>query len=180
MLIPYLDRCPEKSARYCNNSHIIKLPTEAFQCLSAALYILDKDSYTKYTGKHTRAAFSGHPFAVWIAGSEAAWDWVMQFATSACVEYAKRYSENITLAHPRHGTLARLEEISKFKPVYPDSSKCWVDPPLPKMARRIQGATRVIEFRWYFIDFKTKAGWRFAYEPRARQPRFITHPLDCD
>lgn len=80
------DTCPIKSARYLDNTRVIKMILESTQLLSNALHILNLPAPYKMT-------HINHPCSVWVRTSAANYKWTLRHLISLCREYTRRYGK---------------------------------------------------------------------------------------
>ena len=89
MNIFYLDKCPEKAAKYQYNKHVVKMILESAQMLCTAHHCImgeDADVPYKITHKH-------HPCTVWTMQSGHNYAWLYNHMIALGAEYTKRYSK---------------------------------------------------------------------------------------
>jgi hypothetical protein len=79
----WLDASPETSAIYTVDSHVVKLPLEACQCMATA-YPKDKSPY-----KHSHV---NHPLCIWSRESMDNWQFLWGFSKVLFAEYTYRYN----------------------------------------------------------------------------------------
>jgi len=98
MNIFYLSDCPQKSAEYMYNKHVVKMILETAQLLCTAHHMLGiekgyETSYVPYKCTH-----KNHPSAVWVRESAENYFWAYEHMIALGKEYTKRYGkEHLTI-----------------------------------------------------------------------------------
>lgn len=175
MLIPFIDVDPMKAAAQVPNSYVNKLVQECFQMFVGAIY--------HRNGKNGKMpAYGNHPFTLWVAHSEWAWDWLMEFARClATVEYPFRFPEKqqqrAKKGEPPYNKFwYRIQELEKPNNfdihTMEETTMC----PLPKKAPDSGAKThrkRTRDFRAYHIQEKNQDRWQFLWEPRTVRPEWM-------
>ena len=108
MNIFYLDKCPEKSAKYQYNKHVVKMILESAQMLCTAHHCImgeDADVPYKITHKH-------HPCTVWTMQSGHNYAWLYNHMIALGAEYTKRYGKT-------HLSITKCKDLVYLPPGIP-------------------------------------------------------------
>lgn len=119
---------PREAARLIPNGYVNKLIVEAYQMLNAACWY-------HFPMASKAPGYYSHPFTVWVAQSEWAWDWLVEFArTCALLEAPKRYGTQkpVNKAWVRICALVKPSSQRFIYHTAEDTPLC----PLPAAARR--------------------------------------------
>lgn len=148
-----LDSNLELCAKYHNNSHVVKMPVEYTQLLSAAHHIHN----TAIAGKVYAMSHVNHPCTNWVAGSEGAYSYVLSLLDAVSKEYYHRYGR----VHKSYSE--QYERLSSFNPS-PD-----VATPLQPLCMpdqyKVEGDV-VQSYRNYYLgDKRLLAGWAKRNDP---------------
>lgn len=92
---------PEEAARWHVDRHVVKMPIEAAQVLSAAHHVLDPSTVAGNPAI-CRKAYAQHSCSVWARSNETRYLWLASLGMWLCAEYTHRYGRV-------HATQARLE-----------------------------------------------------------------------
>lgn len=84
MNIFVLDNDPVKAARYCADTHVVKMPLETAQMLCTVLWKHGIEA--KYRPTH-----QSHKCVVWAQASSQNFEWLVIHGLSLCDEYTRRY-----------------------------------------------------------------------------------------
>jgi len=84
MNIFFLDSNPTQSAQYHVDRHVVKIITEANQCLASA--------YPKGVAPY-KWAYHNHPMTKWVRESKSNFDYVVKYCLELCKEYTYRYGK---------------------------------------------------------------------------------------
>ena len=84
MNIFYLSENIEKCVKYHVDKHIVKMPIETTQLLSASSRLLGVNQGYKLSHAH-------HPDVKWAMESKENWEWLRNFGLALCKEYTYRY-----------------------------------------------------------------------------------------
>lgn len=76
--------CPEQSARWCVDKHVVKMPTETAQLLCAAYWGQNIEAPMKKT-------HFNHPSSIFTRASCLNYEWVIEHGKALCDEYTARY-----------------------------------------------------------------------------------------
>jgi len=76
--------CPERSARWCVDRHVSKMPLETAQLLCAAYHVQGIHAPYRLTHKN-------HPSTVWSRTSCLNYEWTIKHGKMLCDEYTARY-----------------------------------------------------------------------------------------
>ena len=146
------DRDPEVAARSLCDKHVVKMPLESAQILSAVSWKLGVAAPYKLT--HAR-----HPCVLWADERRANWDWLVQHALALCAEYERRYHRQhaahavITHCEARGGRPVQVGPRTPFVQVVPEQYQ-QVDP--------------VLAYRAYYLGDKARfARWKSPARPPA-------------
>lgn len=85
MNIFVVDSDPCKAAQMLCDQHVVKMPTETAQMLSAAL----PENIAPYKRTHYN-----HPCSIWARATEANWEWTIKHGLGLCEEYTRRYKKH--------------------------------------------------------------------------------------
>ena len=88
MNIFYLDKCPNKAAKYQYNKHVVKMILESAQMLCAAHHILGNPDDVPY-----KLAHKNHPSTIWVRENSLHYDWLYEHFVALSREYYKRYNK---------------------------------------------------------------------------------------
>lgn len=147
MNIFFLDRNPEKCAKYHNNKHTVKMPLELCQILCTNIILLGGSA--PYRKTHMN-----HPSTIWARKSIQHWNFTKQLAKELCKEYTYRYGKR----HKSEDVLDSLED-----PDIPDNG--WSDPP-QAMPDHCKMPDVVEAYRKYYQTEKVKlAEWKHREVP---------------
>lgn len=159
MNIFVVDNDPHQSARDLCDQHIVKMPTENCQMLSAVMEI---DGYTgeKYMG-HPKSVLK-HPCTLWLTKSRQNVMWLLDHHEGQMTEYKKRYG--------KERESEKLRDAYKYFSQWVNSYDCH----LPSLGLTpFVNATpykdiddTVTAYRKYYTDDKLKfARWRNSNSP---------------
>ena len=121
MNIFYLSNCPEQSAKYMYNKHVVKMILETAQLLCTAHHMLGLEnsydtSYVPYKCSH-----KNHPSSVWVRESADNYFWAYEHMLELGKEYTRRYGKE-------HLTITKCKDILYNFPKN-ISNKSFVQPP---------------------------------------------------
>ena len=153
MNIFVLSECPEQSAKWMLDKHIVKMPTESMQMLSTILTHLDIEA-------PYRPVMLNHPSTIWARESKQNFLWLMQHTYALCQEYTQRYGK----MHKVEETFYEFEdnlykganllpdtELTEFAIAISDTMQC-------RKQEDFDNATTVEKYRMYYLYDK----WEFA------------------
>lgn len=81
-------QCPIKSAKFLDNSRVVKMILESAQLLSAAIHLNGGNTEGLYKLTH-----KGHPCTIWATKSSGNWHWLYAHYLALCDEYTRRYGK---------------------------------------------------------------------------------------
>ena len=88
MNIFVLDEDPRVSAQMMIDKHVVKMPTESLQMMSANMVELDVEAPYKQV-------MLNHPCTIWARKSRQNFQWLREHAQALCDEYSLRYENRI-------------------------------------------------------------------------------------
>lgn len=88
MNIFFLDENIEESVKLHCDKHVIKMPTETGQMLSAAHWLTNSQAPYKLSKAHAK-----HPCNLWLVRSIENYNWLVQFGKMLCKEFQYRYEK---------------------------------------------------------------------------------------
>lgn len=91
MNIFVVDADPQKAAQALCDAHVVKMPTESGQMLSAAIRLhvnIVPDVFYKVT-----KAQAHHPCTLWVGNTRANFEWLLEHALALLDEYDSRYGK---------------------------------------------------------------------------------------
>ena len=88
MNIFYLDKCPNKAAKYQYNKHVVKMILESAQMLCTAHHVYGNPDDVPYKQAHLN-----HPSTVWVRENSLHYDWLYEHFVALSREYYKRYNK---------------------------------------------------------------------------------------
>lgn len=162
MNIFYLDSNPEKSAKYHNDKHVVKMILEYAQLLSTAHRVLDGTEYFDLSSNNRKikryklnddreqklykATHVNHPSAAWVRESTENYYWLYKMFHTLCNEYTYRY-----------GKVHKSSELLLPLGFYPKNLKEGKRTKVPQaMPDYCKDEDPVIGYRTYYILEKSK------------------------
>jgi len=146
MNIFFLDGNPEIAARMQCDQHVIKMPIESMQMLSAAFHANNQlDNPSLYA-----PSYLNHPSTVWVRQSRSHYRWLYRLMVALCEEYEYRYG--------------REHRVLRFAPDFKEPPRAIVEtdfsvPPLCMPDEYKIGST-VIAYRLFYLYDKVRfARW---------------------
>ena len=88
MNIFVLDLDPKKAAKYHNNKHVVKMPTESCQLLCSVHHMISDRTDIPYRFTH-----KNNPCLLWAKESLSNYMWLLELARSLLDEYTHRYDK---------------------------------------------------------------------------------------
>ncbi len=170
MNIFVLDQDIQQSARFHNNSHVVKMPTEIFQMLSFNIrfflgdqnndwLIPNEDKEVPLLAKFSKGHFN-HPCSVWMRESQANIDYSVRLAVALEDEWRFRFN------HDSKQTHKAVQRMCDFldTPMYQELLKHIPDVPATDFAQALPEQYRhrdpVVAYREYYIrDKQHLANW---------------------
>ena len=148
-----LSDCPEQSAKWMLDKHVVKMHTESMQMLSTILTHLDIEAPYK-------PVMLNHPSTIWARESKQNFLWLMQHTYALCQEYTQRYGK----MHKVEETFYEFEdnlykgasllpdtELTEFAIAISDNMQC-------RKQSEFDDATVIEKYRMYYLYDK----WEFA------------------
>lgn len=148
-----LSDCPEQSAKWMLDKHVVKMPTESMQMLSTILTHLDIEAPYK-------PVMLNHPSTIWARETKQNFLWLMQHTYALCQEYTQRYGK----MHKVEETFYEFEdnlykgasllpdtELTEFAIAISDDMQC-------RKQTGFDEATAIEKYRMYYLHDK----WHFA------------------
>lgn len=89
MNIFVLDRCPDQSARWQCDKHVVKMVLESAQLLSTAHHVIDEPTDAPIY----KIAHRNHPCAIWARRSVQNYTWLRDHYVALADEYQRRYNK---------------------------------------------------------------------------------------
>ena len=105
MNIFYLDKCPEKAAKYQYNKHVVKMILESAQMLCTAHHHYGNGDNVPYKKAHYN-----HPSTIWVRQNSRNYYWLYNHMLALGKEYTKRYSKT-------HLSITKCWEVLQNVPV---------------------------------------------------------------
>lgn len=84
--------CPKESAKFLDNSRVVKMTLETAQMLCSAFYELDSNTNDNITVPY-KNTHRNHPCTVWARSSKDNYHWLLEHGMALCNEYTSRYSK---------------------------------------------------------------------------------------
>lgn len=114
MNIFYLSDSIEESVKLHCDKHIVKMPTETAQMLSAAHWLTGSQAPYKLSKAHAK-----HPCNLWLTQSIQNYNWLVQFGKVLSQEFSYRYNKDhkaLQVIHWAESNLPPLPDIEFTKP----------------------------------------------------------------
>ena len=159
------DEQPEKCARNLDDVRLRKMPIEAAQIASTALWINNCDlAETMYSkGLIYLPTHENHPLVKWCAESVHNYKEVIRHGVCLCYEYKYRFFK----IHSTEGILWNLSDI----PGYPSDSNCSTPPNATTHHKHIDDIYLAYQqelcYKWNVLD-KKEPTWTRREEPSFR------------
>lgn len=151
MNIFFLDETPSSAARYQCDQHVVKMPTETAQMLSAAHHLLGD-------GGPYRISHHNHPCTKWVRETDSNYAWAVELGLALCASYSRRYQGR------KHATAALFEGPLCLPPARVPRGP--LTPPALAMPPRYHGADAVHAYRLFYVGEKLRfARWRHSPRP---------------
>ena len=119
MNIFYLDKCPNKAAKYQYNKHVVKMILESAQMLCTAHHCYG-NAEQKLNVPYKQAHLN-HPSTIWARKSRATYRWLYLHMMALGDEYTKRYGKT-------HLTITKCAKFLNVPPVHIQGDE-WSEPP---------------------------------------------------
>ena len=156
MNIFVLDENPKLAAQMMNDKHIVKMPLESLQMISACMTLRN------FNGPY-RMSHSFHPCTIWAGKSKQNLMWLIDHFKALCEEYTIRYDRT----HKCQLTFEKVEEeVNKLIDYLPDTQLTpFAIAIAPNMlCRQIEdfdNLSTVEKYRLYYLhDKKHIANWK--------------------
>ena len=141
-----LDHSLALSAQYHVDRHVVKMPTEALQICSSALYLSRPNDYEAYKVLCTKPTHLNHPMVKWAAESMEAFAYVAEYGLAVAYEYTFRYSRT----HATHTRLKFMREAvaNKYSPNMLSAPLC-----IPEKYK-LKTTAQIDNYRNYYLHGK--------------------------
>lgn len=145
MNIFYLDKNPEKCAKYHNDKHVVKMILETAQLLCGAHWVTGGEAPYKLSHKN-------HPSAIWTRTNIENYNWLCELGINLCWEYSYRYGKT-------HKSYDIILWCCDNKPNIPQDK--FFEPPLAMPDVCKIGTSAILSYRnYYIIEKRSFCSWK--------------------
>lgn len=138
----FLDRDPEKAAKYHADKHVVKMAIEYSQILSTAIHMTNSTT-NDYVYKPTHTF---HPCTIWATQSLRHWKWLWLLGHHVGNEFTRRYNK----IHKSTRVLRNLPVPNKIKDIG------WVSDPPKAMPDEYKVEDTVQSYRNFYLKDKSR------------------------